>query len=147
MIITSFKDQTGELTFNSESLAFFGDTIDILGNTIKQCCVSTDENIVSTMLMVNLPRTRKHVQALLDLADIYAKFIPSVAEKTAVLSFLLDKEQRQNMVPAMSGNMKVLFRFSPILKLSDYSLTLVIRKILVARPFQVARANIRSPPH
>lgn len=68
--------------------------ISFLGHQIKHGSVTTDDNIVSKILKIEPPKTKKHVQALLGLIN-YSKFIPCFAEKTAVLSSLLKKEVRK----------------------------------------------------
>ncbi|BFZ09104.1 hypothetical protein BsWGS_12143 [Bradybaena similaris] len=105
--------------------------ISFLGHAIKHGIIATDDTIVSKILNIQPPKTRKHVQALLGLINYYAKFVPCFAEKTAILSSLLKKENKKIVWSEKCQNIldevKKLFSSSPILRTPDYKETFVIQ--------------------
>lgn len=105
--------------------------ISFLGNFIKQGDVTTYETVMSKILKIDSPKTKKHVQSLLSLINYYAKFIPCFAEKTAVLSSLLKKESKKivwtEQCQQILDDIKRLFSSAPTLRIANYKETFVIQ--------------------
>ncbi|BFY99110.1 hypothetical protein BsWGS_02150 [Bradybaena similaris] len=105
--------------------------ISFLGHAIRKGIIATDDSIVTKILKIESPKTKKHVQSLLGLLNYYAKFIPCFADKTSMLSSLLKKENRKviwsDKHQQMLEEIKRMFSSSPILKVPDYKETFVIQ--------------------
>lgn len=106
--------------------------VSFLGHKISHGCLTTDETIVTKIMDTTPPKTRKHVQALSGLVNYYAKFLPCFADKTAVLSSLLKKENGGMIVWSkicqdILDEIKLLFSKDPVLQLPKFHLQFVIR--------------------
>lgn len=124
--------QDNGLTIKPNKIETVFPEVTFLGHTMKHGNIATYESIVSKIVKIEPPRTRKHVQALLGLVNYYAKYIPCFAENTAVLSSLLRKEHKGKIVWSQQcqeilDNIKIFFFLSaPILRLRDYNKKFVI---------------------
>ncbi|BFZ03151.1 hypothetical protein BsWGS_06190 [Bradybaena similaris] len=125
------RERENGLTVKPVKIEIAFPEVSFLGHSIKQGIITTDESIVSKILKIEPPRTKKHVQSLLGLINYYAKFIPHFANKTAVLSFLLKKENKKliwtSQCQQVLDELKQLFSTSPILKIPDFKQTFIIQ--------------------
>lgn len=98
--------------------------IQFLGHVISEGNIQTDKTIISKILKIDRPRTKKQLQSLLGLINYYGKFIPNLASLTAPLSELLKAEQfkKANWTDShdkVLDDIKALFSSPPILRQPD----------------------------
>ncbi|BFZ09764.1 hypothetical protein BsWGS_12803 [Bradybaena similaris] len=106
--------------------------INFLGHNISKGTVTTDDKIVSKILKLTPPTTKKQVRSIIGLMNYYAKFIPNFSEKTAVFSSLLQKASPTKItwnetLQKAFEDLKELFSKNPILKIPNYKLPFVLQ--------------------
>ncbi|CAG5130268.1 unnamed protein product, partial [Candidula unifasciata] len=98
--------------------------IDFLGHKIDNGFLQTDDKIISKILDIKAPKTKKQVRSMLGLINYYNKFLPDCACMTAALSSLVKKGLPTKIawtpqLEQILTNIKTTFSKSPILKLPD----------------------------
>ena len=58
--------------------------IEFLGHVISQGQLKTDNRIITKIMNLTIPTTKKQVRSLLGLVNYYSKFIPNLAEITSI---------------------------------------------------------------
>ncbi|BFZ05447.1 hypothetical protein BsWGS_08486 [Bradybaena similaris] len=106
--------------------------IAFLGHNVSKGTITTDDNIISKILKLEVPTTKKQVRSLLGLMNYYAKFIPGFAEKTQLFSTLLGKSypakiKWSNELNVAFENLKSLFSQRPILKIANFKLPFILQ--------------------
>lgn len=121
-----------DLTVKPSKIEIGFQEISFLGHNVSQGNIGTEE-IISKILNVQIPTTKKHVRSFIGLMNYYSKFIEGFAEKKkAIFSSLLKKNSPSKIVWTEQLNktfieIKELFSRTPILKLPNCKLPIVVQ--------------------
>jgi hypothetical protein len=113
-----------ELYCSLEKSMLFATEVDFLGHHISARGIEADQSKVLRILNWPAPKSAKHVQQFLGLVRYITAFLPTLAEYTAVLTPLTQKECNSSF-PAWMGNHQAAFENIKRLVISRDCLTTI----------------------